>query len=226
MFEPTAEAVPLHPASCKSFSRRISRVTDDILAAKQELRRAMTARRDAVSIQERAQAATALAALFMSQIAIERDAVIGGYFPFRSEFNVQPLLRVLAETGRAIALPVVTGPRQPLLFRRYRLGDTMSLNRLGIPEPDAHAPEMMPSHLLVPLLAFDDRLYRLGYGGGYYDRTLAALQARGRRPVAIGIAYEAQLVPSVPHGPHDHTLDMVASEVFLRRAGERERGSK
>jgi len=226
MFEPTAEAVPLHPLPAIPFHRRTCRVTDDILPAKQELRRAMTAKRDAISIQSRAQAATALAALVMSQIAFEADAVIGGYFPFRSEFDVQPLLRVLGETGRIIALPVVTAAQQPLSFRRYRQGDAMSLNRLGIPEPDAQAPVVNPTHLLVPLLAFDDRFYRLGYGGGYYDRTLAALQAQGRSPMAIGIGYEAQRVPSVPHGPRDHTLDMVASEVVLRRAGERERGSK
>ncbi len=201
-------------------------MTDDIVAAKQELRRIMAARRDAIGLQARTQAATALAALVMAQISFKADAVIGGYFPFRSEFDVQPLLRVLGETGRIIALPVVMGAQQPLRFRRYRLGDVVTLNRLGIPEPDAQAPEVSPTHLLVPLLAFDDRFYRLGYGGGYYDRTLAALQAQGRSPVTIGIGYEAQLVPSVPHGPHDRTLDMVASEVVLRSAGERERGSR
>jgi 5-formyltetrahydrofolate cyclo-ligase len=201
-------------------------VTDDILAAKQELRRTMAPKRDAIGLQARAQAATALAALVMSQIAFETDAVIGGYFPFRSEFDVHPLLRVLGETGRTIALPVVIGAQQPLSFRRYRLGDTMSLNRLGIPEPSEQAPEVTPTHLLVPLLAFDDRFYRLGYGGGYYDRTLATLQAQGRSPISIGIGYEVQRVPSVPHGPQDHALDMVASEVVLRRAGERERGAK
>lgn len=201
-------------------------MTDDILAAKQELRRAMTAKRDAIGSGARAQATTALAALVMSQMAFEADAVIGGYFPFRSEFDVQPLLRVLAETGRIVALPVVVGPQQPLVFRRYRQGDAMSLNRLGIPEPGEQAPEVTPTHLLVPLLAFDDRFYRLGYGGGYYDRTLATLQAQGRSPITIGIGYEAQHVSVVPHGPQDHALDMVASEIALRGSGERERGSR
>lgn len=187
-------------------------MSEDIIAAKRTLRRTMVARRDAIDLAERASAAAMLAAQVMARLAFPVDACIAGYFPFRSEFDVLPLLRVLHETGRALALPVVTGRGQKLLFRRYRPGDPMTMNALGIPEPAATAATVAPSHLLMPLLAFDDLGYRLGYGGGYYDRTLTALREAGHRPATIGIGFEAQRVAEVPRALGDQSLELVATE--------------
>lgn len=187
-------------------------MSDDLLAAKRLLRRKMTAARDGVDVAERRNAATSLAAQVMQRIAFPENACIGGYFPFRSEFDVLPLLRVLHETERQIGLPVVVGRGEKLLFRRYRPGDALRMNGMGIPEPTPEAELVAPSHILVPLLAFDDRGYRLGYGGGYYDRTLAALQQAGHAVATIGIGFDLQRVAEVPHGPRDHPLELIATE--------------
>ncbi len=187
-------------------------MSDDIIAAKRALRRTMTAKRDAIDLAERANAATALAAQVMMRLAFPVDACIAGYFPFRSEFDVLPLLRVLHRTGRALALPVVIGRGQKLLFRRYRPGDPMAMSEIGIPEPAATAEPVAPTHLLIPLLAFDDLGYRLGYGGGYYDRTLAALREAGHRPATIGIGFEVQRVAAVPRALGDQSLELIATE--------------
>jgi 5-formyltetrahydrofolate cyclo-ligase len=195
------------------FSLQLDRaVTDDILAQKQVLRRSMAAKRDAITLTQRAHAASSLAALLMARIAFPADACIGGYFPFRSEFDLQPLLRVLHETGRALALPTIVARGQPLLFRRHRPGDAMAINAMGIPEPSPEAPEVSLTHMLVPLLAFDDLGYRLGYGGGYYDRTLAALQGAGRKVASIGIGFDLQRLEEVPRDAADQRLDLIVTE--------------
>ncbi|MGE0155377.1 MAG: 5-formyltetrahydrofolate cyclo-ligase [Reyranellaceae bacterium] len=198
-------------------------MTDELSDAKQALRRSMATRRDAIDWHERQRAAAVVASLLPAQVPMARDAVVGGYFPHRSEFDVQPLLRVLAETGCALALPKMDGAKAPLTFRHYEQGDTLVLNRFGIPEPGPAAPVVTPSHLLVPLLAFDELGYRLGYGGGYYDRTLAAMRGAGHAVFAIGIAYDFQRLPYVPRQPNDEPLELIATECGLYgpQAGER-----
>lgn len=187
-------------------------MSDDILAAKRALRRTMTERRDAVALTERANAAASLAAHVMVRLAFPAASCIAGYFPFRSEFDVLPLLRVLHESDRALALPVIGGSGERLVFRRYRPADALAINALGIPEPGLEAPSVEPTHILVPLLAFDDRGYRLGYGGGYYDRTLAAFRAEGRHVASIGIGFDLQRIERVPCDARDERLELIATE--------------
>lgn len=172
----------------------------------------MTARRDAIDLNERASAAASLAAHVMVRLAFPVGACIAGYFPFRSEFDVLPLLRVLHESDRTLALPVVTGRKEKLSFRRYRPADALAMNELGIPEPGPEAEAVMPTHILVPLLAFDDRGYRLGYGGGYYDRTLAAFRAGGHHVATIGIGFDLQRLDRVPCVANDERLELIATE--------------
>ena len=129
-----------------------------------------------------------------------------------SEFDVLPLLRVLHDSERAIALPVVTGRGESLAFRRYRPTDALAINDMGIPEPGAEAETVTPTHILVPLLAFDDRGYRLGYGGGYYDRTLAAFRAQRHHVASIGIAFDLQRIAAVPCVANDERLELIATE--------------
>jgi len=134
--------------------------------------------------------------------------LVAGYWPMGDEMDVRPLLATLAELGHSLALPVTTPRGQPLLFRRWQPGDALSRGPLGTSFPAA-GEAVRPDWLLVPLLAFDQKGRRLGYGGGYYDRTLAALPAA----VAIGCAHAVQEVPEVPAGPDDVRLAWVATEI-------------
>lgn len=138
---------------------------------------------------------------------------MAGYSPFRTEIDGRPLLRRLAGLGAVVALPVTPakGADAPLGFRRVDPERALAPGRYGIAEPDETCPPVEPDLLLVPLLAFDRRGGRLGYGAGWYDRTLAALRAT--KPVlAIGLAYAAQEVERVPTDPHDVPLEGVCTE--------------
>ena len=122
------------------------------------------------------------------------------------------LLARLVEMGFCIAFPRVIKKDVPLDFHRVPDGEVLEPGSFGIPEPLAHWPRVTPGLLLVPLLAFDRHGHRLGMGGGYYDRTLAALNIP-----AIGIAYAGQELPSLPAEPHDRSLDAILTEQGLRR---------
>jgi 5-formyltetrahydrofolate cyclo-ligase len=105
----------------------------------------------------------------------------------------------------------VIAPEQPLIFRAWEPGDKLVPGVWDIPIPQESAEEVLPDVLLVPMLAFDRAGYRLGYGGGFYDRTLEKLRAL-KKVTAIGVAYQAQLVDQVPVGPHDAPLDYILTE--------------
>jgi 5-formyltetrahydrofolate cyclo-ligase len=177
---------------------------------KAELRREATARRDALPAVERQQAAEAIAGRPFP-IAVPPGAVVSGFMPLKSEINPLPLMRKLAEAGAKLALPVVAGKGLPLVMRAWAFGAPLASGVWGIREPKADAPAVDPDILIVPLLAFDRRGYRLGYGAGYYDMTLTALRAK-KRIVALGVGYAAQEVSTVPTTPRDARLDLVLTE--------------
>jgi 5-formyltetrahydrofolate cyclo-ligase len=131
--------------------------------------------------------------------------------PIKSEINPLPLLRRYADMGAQLALPAIAGRGKPLIVRAWSVGEKLVAGQWGIREPDASASEVEPDVMLVPLAAFDRRGYRLGYGAGYFDMTIAELRAH-KRVTAIGIAYAAQEVESVPVEPHDARLDLVLTE--------------
>ena len=137
--------------------------------------------------------------------------VVSAFFPYKSEIDARPLLGKLAGEGWTTCLPVVVAPGVPLIFRRWFPGEPTVPGVWGIPRPTDDALLLEPDVLLVPLMAFDRRGYRLGYGGGYYDRTLELLRSK-KSIVAIGVAYSAQQVDSVPHDSHDHSLDFIMTE--------------
>ena len=139
-------------------------------------------------------------------LPIPPGVTVAGYWPLGTEIDPRPLLRTLHARGHAILLPQTPPRGQPLTFRRWQPGAAMLPGRFGTLHPDG--PLARPDLLLVPLLAFDARCHRLGYGGGYYDRTIAALP--GIR--TIGLAYALQEVPHVPTLPHDQPLDAIATE--------------
>ncbi|WP_339739630.1 5-formyltetrahydrofolate cyclo-ligase [uncultured Maricaulis sp.] len=137
-------------------------------------------------------------------------SVVSGYWPLPGELDPRPLMTALEARGAGLALPIVIGPGHPLKFREWRAGDPLQRRAFGLMEPQESAPELVPDVLLVPLLAVDPDGNRLGFGKGYYDRTLAGLRAKGA-PLAIGLAYEAQIVAAVPVDEFDQPLDGVVT---------------
>lgn len=135
-------------------------------------------------------------------------AVVSGFLAIGEEIDPAPLMARLLAEGYRLCLPVMEGKGNPLLFRAWTPGDPLSETMWGIREPLPEAPAVDPDIVLGPLLAFDATGYRLGYGGGFYDRTLARLRAM--KPVsAIGLAYDEQRVDAVPHVDYDERLDWV-----------------
>ncbi len=138
-------------------------------------------------------------------------AVVSGFWPFGTEIDLRPLLHHLHAAGHPVALPVVVRRGLPLIFRAWRPGQELIAGSFGVPRPHKDQPERTPTVLIVPLLAFDRLGYRLGYGGGFYDRTLERLRAQG--PVlAVGVGFGAQEVPAVPRDATDQRLDWMVSE--------------
>ncbi|MFN3274632.1 MAG: 5-formyltetrahydrofolate cyclo-ligase [Paracoccus sp. (in: a-proteobacteria)] len=134
-------------------------------------------------------------------------AVLAGYWPMRGEAD--PRAAMYAHRG-PLCLPVVTGKAQPLVFRRWQ-GEPLEPGQWGTSHPPDSAAKLTPSVLIVPLAGFDPRGNRLGYGGGFYDRTLQMLRlARGVR--AIGLAFACQELPMIPAEPHDQPLDMIVTD--------------
>ena len=136
---------------------------------------------------------------------------ISGVFSIRSEIPTQQLLDYLVDLGWVLAMPVVLGEGLPLTFRKWQPGEPTVPSIWNIPVPAETSPEVLPDVLLVPMLAFDRLGFRLGYGGGFYDRTLAKLRAI-KPVIAIGVAYAAQEVAEVPREPSDQPLDFIMTE--------------
>jgi 5-formyltetrahydrofolate cyclo-ligase len=151
-------------------------------------------------------------ASFAEDLPVTPGMTVGGYHALPEEADPSLLLARLVELGCQAAFPRVTARDQPLEFHHVPDGEVLEPGSFGIPEPLRHWPKARPALLLVPLLAFDAEGYRLGHGGGFYDRTLALLKVP-----AIGIAYAGQEVASLPRGPHDMALNMVVTEQGIRR---------
>ncbi len=177
---------------------------------KTALRRAALARRDALPPAERMAAALAIAERGLP-VEVTPGTVVSGFSPLKSEISPLPLLRRLADAGASLALPVVIGRGQPLVMRAWSFGAPLVSGVWGIREPPTDAPELNPDILIVPLLAFDRRGHRIGYGAGYYDMTIARLRAM--KPLtAIGVAFGSQEIAAVPTTPRDARLDLVLTE--------------
>jgi 5-formyltetrahydrofolate cyclo-ligase len=133
---------------------------------------------------------------------------VGFYWPFRGEFDARPLVRTLIADGMTAALPAVVQPRTPLEFRRWAPGAAMEHGVYNIPIPKERD-LLQPELLIVPLVGFDGAGYRLGYGGGYYDRTIASFAAK---PYAIGVGFEMSRLPTIYPQPHDIPMNAILTE--------------
>lgn len=177
----------------------------EIETLKKSLRAEARAKRRAIPADEQEDAAKAVAHGDLNFLGDE-PGILAAYYPVRSEFDCLPLSKRLSVDGWRLALPVIVGCA-PLEFHEWRLGAPVVTGPFGIPQP-ASGEIVAPAVLLVPLLAFDKRCYRLGYGGGHYDRTLASLRQNGG-VVAVGLAFDSQEVDEVPVCPYDEQLDWI-----------------
>jgi 5-formyltetrahydrofolate cyclo-ligase len=184
---------------------------NDYVTAKRQMREAARAARAGCDPAWGAQ----LTAHVLAELDIPAGVPVSGFWPMGEEIDIRPLLVALHERGHLVLLPETPERGRPLFFRRWRPGCEMVREPFGTLRPVG--PRGMPEVLFVPLLAFDRDGYRLGHGGGYYDRTLAALTGA----LAIGCAYAAQEVERVPIGPFDMRLDAVATERGVIRFRDR-----
>jgi 5-formyltetrahydrofolate cyclo-ligase len=153
---------------------------------------------------------------YADDLPLSANAQVSGYRALADEADPSELLNILRMRGCELCYPRVHMKGRPLWFHVPVAQEPWLPGAFGIPEPRLDWPRAFPSVLLVPLLAFDGTGYRLGYGGGYYDRTLAQFRAE-RAVTAIGIAFAGQEVPSVPHDSSDERLDMLVTERGVRR---------
>jgi 5-formyltetrahydrofolate cyclo-ligase len=184
--------------------------SDSISDLKSIIRKDALMRRDALPAAERAKAAETIASRAFP-VEVTPGAIVSGFSPLKTEINPIPLMRKLSDAGAQLALPVVAGKGKPLIMRAWSFGEPLDSGVWGIREPKADAPEAAPDILLVPLLAFDRTGHRVGYGAGYYDMTIGKLRAM-KPVVAVGIAFAAQEIASVPVTPRDARLDLVLTE--------------
>jgi 5-formyltetrahydrofolate cyclo-ligase len=187
--------------------------------AKGAIRDRVRQRRRLISPADRGAAAAAVVAVVAeSGLLPVTPGIVAGYWPVGSELDCRPLLHGLDAAGWGCVLPVVVGATLALRFRSWRPGQPLETGGWRIPEPAASAPDIIPTVVLVPMVAFDRAGHRLGQGGGHYDRTLAALRSRGS-VLAVGLAFAVQEEPALPAEPHDQPLDWLVTENGALRVG-------
>jgi 5-formyltetrahydrofolate cyclo-ligase len=178
---------------------------------KAELRRSALARRKALGPDVRAQLTARLVREGLRLAGLWKPAVVSAFHPIRQEPDALALLGALADEGFDVALPLVRGSETHLDFRLWRPGEPTALGPMGIPEPLEDAPLVDPDLLFTPLACYDRRGRRIGYGAGFYDRTLLRLRAM-KTIRAVGVAYGVCEVAVVPYEAHDQTLDAIVTE--------------
>ena len=189
----------------------------ELVRRKAELRALLVARRRTVAPAAAAGAAHAVAERLAQELTLPAPAIVAGYWPLEGELDPRPALQRLAAAGHSLALPRMAGRAAPLAFHAWRWGEPLLPGGFAVMQPDPRQPQVAPQVVLVPLLAFDARGHRLGYGKGYYDRTLRALRATRGAPRALGLGFALQEVPEVPAALYDEPLDAVVTERGIRR---------
>lgn len=199
----------------------MERGADASLAAEKKRLRALVIARRAEMSEEARRIASRRAADTLLSLLQPPPGIVSLFLPMAEEIDPRPAIERIHASGGAIALPVVTGKRTHLDFRRWAPGEPLIPGVWNIPEPPPSAPSVEPDVVIVPLVAFDRRGGRLGYGAGFFDRTLAV--HRARKPLrAIGFAFACQEVEAVPIEAHDEPLDAIVTEngvVTPRAAG-------
>ena len=187
---------------------------EDLNAAKAVCRKQAALRREKLAIAEPNADVTLAdhASLLLSRYG---RGVVAGYVPIRSELSPLVLLDCLADYGCELALPITPPEGQPLTFHRWLINGQLDNGPYGTKQPPKSNKVFIPDVILAPMLAFDLRGWRLGYGGGFYDRTLASLRDAGHSVVLIGIAYAGQKLDKIPVGCYDIPMDAVLGPAGL-----------
>ena len=188
---------------------------DDLKAWRKALRSELIARREGVPADERAAWNERITRALLDGFDIPAESVVGFCWPFKGEFDSRFAVRRWREHGALGALPEVVAPKTPLQFRLWKPGVPMRPGVYDIPVPDG-TPVVAPDIAVVPMNGFDACGYRLGYGGGFFDRTLAACEGR---VIAIGVAYEVLRLETIHPQPYDVPMDFVVTEDALYAAG-------
>ncbi|RDE08186.1 5-formyltetrahydrofolate cyclo-ligase [Pelagibacterium lacus] len=178
------------------------------------MREEALARRAAIPQADRADSAKAAADGFLEGVPLSRDQIVALYWPIRDEIDCKPLLTRLVDSGQPVALPVVLGEDSPLELRLWEEGQALYPSGFGTLAPAETAPVVEPDIVVIPLLAFDRKGTRLGYGRGYYDRTLAHMS---KTPLLVGYAFSGQELDFIPRFDHDRPLDILVTEAGLTR---------
>jgi 5-formyltetrahydrofolate cyclo-ligase len=178
-----------------------------------ERQRLLTLRTGVPTAAERREWGHEVEARLRALLAGWRGAILGVYWPFQAEFDPRPLIDWVAEQGSTVALPAVVDKKGPLEYRVWRPGEPLIDGVWNIPIPQ-NRNIVTPQAVLAPLVGFDRQCYRLGYGGGYFDRTLAALAPR---PLAIGVGFELSRIETIYPQPFDIPMNVVVTETKIRR---------
>lgn len=182
-----------------------------ILLDKKSLRAQAQAAREAIAPQAAKAAAKIVAAHLLKLIPADAK-IIAGYRAMRGELDISEAMTQLAARGHALCLPVIEEPGLPLFFRRWQMGQKLIKGVYDIDIPPASEPQVIPDIVIVPLLAFDASGHRLGFGAGYYDRTIERLREPGKAIQMIGAAFALQQLERIPAEAHDAHLDAVVTE--------------
>ena len=186
----------------------------ELRAWRRAQRTAFTAARSALEHDARRQASAAIQENLGALFAGRRSGVVGVYWPIRDEFDVQPFVAQLRAQGVTPALPVVVGKEKPLEFRAWNADEPLAAGVFDLMYPAAGA-ALQPDALVIPLLGFDDAGYRLGYGAGLYDRTLAVLQPK---PMVIGVGFECGRLTTIYPQAYDVPMDAIVTEAGITRS--------
>lgn len=186
---------------------------DDLAAWRKQARTELLERRLRAGTQERVRWSTAIVQHLAQVLPACDSRVLGFCWPYKAEPDVLPTVRLWIERGGLAALPVVVQPRAPMIFRRWYPGAKMTKGVYDIAIPE-DTEELQPAVLLIPLTGFDAAGFRLGYGGGFFDRTVVELEPR---PLLIGVGFDLSRLPTIFPQPYDQPMDIVVTESGIQR---------
>jgi 5,10-methenyltetrahydrofolate synthetase len=193
-------------------------IPEELKQWRKEQRIQLLAQRDAVAPYQHRKWNDAITLLLLEGFPVLQNAEMGCYWPYRGEFDPRPAIRCFRQCGARAGLPVVVQKSSPLQFREWWPGASMRTTggAFNLPVPEGTS-ELMPEALLIPPVGFDERGFRLGYGGGYYDRTLSAMAPQ---PLKIGVAFELSRIPTIRPQPHDVPMDFIVTEAGIHHVSE------
>jgi 5-formyltetrahydrofolate cyclo-ligase len=214
-YEPSSPACFMHEFADELLPRPAKTLEWNAVQAFRKAQRAeLLARRSAVSFDDRKRYAERLTANLLAAVDLRAYRVLGFYWPIRGELDLRDVARRQIEAGGTAALPVVVAKNAPVEFWRWVPGAPLQRGFWNIPVP-AEQQRVVPDALLIPVVGYDAAGYRLGYGGGYYDRTLAALAPR---PLCVGVGYDEAALETIHPQPHDIPMEVIVTERRVLRA--------